>query len=275
MRSQPLEESFLGREVGLHGAVVIEVIAGQVAEDANGELDPVAAALVEGDAGDLHGRVRGARPCGLGQVTHERRRCGRGQVGLDPPAEEIVLDSAQQRRRVPGDSQDGAEQKAEGALTIRSGDSHHLETPTALDHVEPIEGRAQPAGGAPSGGKHQSGHVRGQRGRLFADDGRRPCLNRRVHEPVPVQLAAAHGHKAVTRPYGTRVFHHAAHHRIGRAQERPAQARSLQQLRPLHFGFELCHVCVASGHKRCPNRRRGPVRVLTPMRDRSSHLNLA
>ena len=48
------EDQALGRPVGLHGAVVVQVVLGEVGEDPGGEADAEGPPLVQGDGGGLH-----------------------------------------------------------------------------------------------------------------------------------------------------------------------------------------------------------------------------
>ncbi len=53
----PLKSNRLAREVILHGAVIIEVVARQVSEDSNVEGDSGDASLIESVAGDFHHKL--------------------------------------------------------------------------------------------------------------------------------------------------------------------------------------------------------------------------
>ena len=55
--ARPLEQALLGRTVGLHAAVVVEMVAGQVGEHREAEPHAVDAPLFERVRGDFHGDV--------------------------------------------------------------------------------------------------------------------------------------------------------------------------------------------------------------------------
>ena len=75
-----MEQAGLGGLVALHGAVVVEVIAGQIGERGQCNAHAVHAALLDADGGGLHGHCLGAGVAHGGQQAMHRQHIGRGQA---------------------------------------------------------------------------------------------------------------------------------------------------------------------------------------------------
>ena len=102
-RQQAVEQPRLGREVDVHGAVVVEMVLGQVGEAGRGESHAVEPALVEAVARGLHRQMVDALARQGRQILVKRHRVGRGQAGV-----------ARQARR------DDAERAEAGGLAARA-----------------------------------------------------------------------------------------------------------------------------------------------------------
>ncbi len=75
---RPGEQARLGRAVVLHGAVVVEVITGEVGEHRGVEAHAVDARLVEGVGGHFHAHALGAQLAQPRQLALQRDRIGSG-----------------------------------------------------------------------------------------------------------------------------------------------------------------------------------------------------
>ena len=137
-----MEQAGLGGLVALHGAVVVEVIAGQIGERGQCNAHAVHAALLDADGGGLHGHCLGAGVAHGGQQAMHRQHIGRGQaatqcltVGQHRPqradgAAGLVI--ATQRVRDPLDRR---------GLAVGAGDGDHGK----LGRRTVVPGIAQPA----------------------------------------------------------------------------------------------------------------------------------
>ena len=89
-----VEEQALGGEVLLHGLVVVEMVAGEVGEDGDVEVDAGSAALVERVARDFGDQFGGAAADAFGHQLEEIARLGRGVERGAHFAGDVVLDGA-------------------------------------------------------------------------------------------------------------------------------------------------------------------------------------
>ena len=103
--------------------MIIEVIAGQIAENPDGKIDSFASPLIQRDAGDFHRRMR--RPASAASARYAISFDAAGVVKLasSSPRQQIVFDRPEQRGRVPAGLQDCTQQIAERAFAIRTGDA--------------------------------------------------------------------------------------------------------------------------------------------------------
>ena len=81
-QARPLEQFFLGRRVGFHGAVVVEMVAGEIGKHGDIDANAVHPPLFDTDGTGFQGYRSGPGSAELGQVTHQRRRLGRGEAGF-------------------------------------------------------------------------------------------------------------------------------------------------------------------------------------------------
>ena len=119
------EQRRLGREIGLHGAVEVEVVLGESGEDACGvgdRVDPVQRQRVRGD---LHrDRVHPAL-AGDGEQRLQVRRLRRGPHRRHPLAGQPRLHGADHTRPQPGGGETRLEQVRDGGLAVGAGDAEH------------------------------------------------------------------------------------------------------------------------------------------------------
>ena len=126
-RPRLLEQPPLGREVGLHRLVEVEVVLGQVREHAAREADAATPAELERVRGDLH------RARAVAGVEHppegglEVDRLGRRALDLLLHPAHHALDRAEQARLAPRRLEQVADQEGGGGLAVRAGDADHLE----------------------------------------------------------------------------------------------------------------------------------------------------
>ena len=84
------EQQLLRRAVGLHAAVVLEVVARQIGEHRHAETHAVRAALMQADRGDLHRRCLRTQLAVFGQQTLQRDRIRRGVEALFQLARDLA-----------------------------------------------------------------------------------------------------------------------------------------------------------------------------------------
>ena len=82
LRQQALEQPRLGREVGVHRGVIVEMLVRQVGEAGGGELQAVEAMLVETVARRLDRKMRDALARQGREILVELHRIGRGEAGV-------------------------------------------------------------------------------------------------------------------------------------------------------------------------------------------------
>jgi hypothetical protein len=107
--------------------VEVEMVLGQVGEDAAGEADPGDAAELERVRGDLHGRraVAGVEHSPEGGL--EIDRLGRRPLDLLLYAADDALDGPQQARLAPGRLEQVPDEEGRGRLAVRARDADHVE----------------------------------------------------------------------------------------------------------------------------------------------------
>ncbi len=121
------EQPRLGRAVGVHVAVDVEVVLGQVGERAHAKAQPGHPVHRQRRARHLHDRVAAA---GIGHgskgpVEDARRR--RGVRRVDGAPAEAVADGAQHAGRRARRLEDRLEQEGDGGLAVGSGDADQLQ----------------------------------------------------------------------------------------------------------------------------------------------------
>ena len=130
-RAQP----HLGGEIVLHRAVIVEMLVGQVGEDARGEGEPVEPALVEAVRGGLHRHVGHAprRKRGQGRLQVDRPRRGQACRPSRAPAPRAPSKAPRVpmlARRAVGVEQ-VAHEPGRGGLAVGAGDADQGHAPPA------------------------------------------------------------------------------------------------------------------------------------------------
>ena len=122
-RQQLAKQDGLGREVPVHGAVVVEVVLGDVGQPRHPEPAAGHPPLIERDGGDLHGHVGGARrPASPPASVCSCRAPGRGQRRRHRLARVAVGHRADHPRPPAGRRQDRLQQVGGGGLAVGAGD---------------------------------------------------------------------------------------------------------------------------------------------------------
>ena len=122
------EKNALGVEILFHGAVVVEVIAGEIGEDRDVEWDGKHALLRERVRRDFHHGFGRTLADALCQHLVEFERFGRGvRCGQDLSGH-VIFDRADQQALATGRAQNRFEQKCAGALPVGAGDAGDRET---------------------------------------------------------------------------------------------------------------------------------------------------
>ena len=121
-----LEQDGLGVAVGLHGLVEIQVVLGQIGEDAHRVVDAVHPVQRQSVGGGLHhhmGAAGGAHP---GKQLLELQGLRRGALGGHHLVADQILVGADQAHLGPQLLfQDGLQQVSGGSLAVGAGDGHH------------------------------------------------------------------------------------------------------------------------------------------------------
>ena len=127
-----VKQPFLGAEVAVGVLVIIQVIAAEIREHGRLKNNAVAAMLVERMAGHFHNDVSGAVPTGFDEELYELNRGRRGPGRVELSSDEVILDRAQQRRRMTCFPQYVANQVACRALAVGAGDGDDVEIAVCL-----------------------------------------------------------------------------------------------------------------------------------------------
>ena len=179
----------LGGEVGFHGAVIVQVIAGKVGEDPRGEAQAVEAALVQAVGAGLHDHTGHPAPQhgGEGRLEVDRSRRGqRARGGFDRASRPIEGAQGPDAPGVARVVEQVPHQRRGGGLAVGPGDAHQREAGPRVA----VPGAAHHEGGAAAVLHHHAGH--GDAVWPLHDHGRRPPRHGVGHEAVPVGLGAAH-----------------------------------------------------------------------------------
>ena len=96
-QARPREEPLLGRRVGFHASVVIEVVTREVGEDGDIDTRAVQAPLLDADRTRLEGTGRCTLIGEAGEQTHQGGRLGGREPGLDETAGEAGAQRADHR----------------------------------------------------------------------------------------------------------------------------------------------------------------------------------
>ena len=119
----PCEQALLGRAVGLHRAVVVEMIAREIGEHREIERDRVDAALVERVRGHFHRDVARAFVAERREQTLHRDRIRRRARAFDDVADEAGAERADRRHAMARVVQRLREQVHGRGLAVGAGDA--------------------------------------------------------------------------------------------------------------------------------------------------------
>ena len=237
----PLEQRLLGGEVGLHGAVKIQVVARQIGENGGMEMQPVNPAQRQRVRGNFHGGVRAAGALQLREQPHQVQRFRRGIHGRQHAPRQMILDGADQRRGVARRPQHRIDQVRGGGLAVGSGDARQpqplvrlavkvarrqCQRLPAVLHLNPARGQSP---GGPS--------------LRFAGHRHRAARQRVLGELAPVGAAARKGKEQEARSHAPRIVIQSADVGAGKLRRdwllQPNARKYLAQSHRAHLFSEL------------------------------------
>ena len=205
-----VEEEFFGADVFGEGLVVVEVVVGDVREDAACEMQPPRALLHDGMRRTLHEAVFAPF---VGHLAHhgvQPHGVGRGVGRLDDAFADFVDDRRDQPGLVAQCPHKVVEQCHGRGLAVGAGDAYEFQF-AARVVVESGGHVGQRSRGV---GDDDVGYPVGRFGRqLLADDGRGAFCDGVGDEVVPVGLRAAGGEKTVALRHGPRIVGQGGHRR--------------------------------------------------------------
>ena len=126
-RVQAVEEQLLAAEVLREGAVVVEVVVGQVGEDGHAEFQAGDPLLFDADGTDLHEAIGAAGLHHVGEQGVEGHRIGGRIGGLAAPGPDIVGDGGEQAALVAQAAEQVVQQGHGRGLAVRSRDAHEFQ----------------------------------------------------------------------------------------------------------------------------------------------------
>ena len=118
-----IEEQTLGREILLHRAVIVEVIAGEVGKHGHIEIDACGAALVEAVAGNFRDQFGCSVRDAFGHKFKEIARLGRGVDRGPNLACDVIFDRADQHGLAGGGVQKRFGEKGRCRFAVGAGDA--------------------------------------------------------------------------------------------------------------------------------------------------------
>ena len=145
VRRHLLEQFHLGLEVVFHGMVVVQMVLGQVREDAHIEVDARHAFLVQGVGGDFHGYAAAAVFQHFLQQVFQFQRTRRGVRGGGDFLPVVVGDGADQPGAQPRLLEEGMGNVGRGGFPVCSGDADHGHVAGGVA----VPGRSHQADGQP------------------------------------------------------------------------------------------------------------------------------
>ena len=118
-----LEQDALGVEVVFQGAMVIQMVLGQIGEHGRLEGDAVHAVLMQGVGGDFHRHGAAAIRAHGGQMLLNFQGLRRGVSGRDQLAAQVVMNRAKQTAAHLGLIEQVMNQEANGGLAVGARDA--------------------------------------------------------------------------------------------------------------------------------------------------------
>lgn len=122
-----LQQLLLGGGIGLHGAVIVQMIPAQVGEDCRGKRQGRHAMLHQTVAGDLHRHQIGPLLLQGGQIGLHLDRAARGVLCFDELAEQTVAYGAHDPGLAPQQGAPIGHQQGRGAFAVGARDAHQLQ----------------------------------------------------------------------------------------------------------------------------------------------------
>ena len=124
---QTVEKELLGLDIGGEGLVVVEMVVGDVGEDAPFEMQAADALLHDGVRRHLHEAIGAARVDHFAHQRVEPDHVGRGMRRRDAPFAHTVDDRRNQSRLVTQPAEEVVEQRGDGGLAVGAGDAHQMQ----------------------------------------------------------------------------------------------------------------------------------------------------
>ena len=185
----PPEHASLGREVGLHRLVEVEVVLREIGEDPAREADPGRTPELQGVGGHLH------RAGAVARVEHSPKRrlevdrLGRRALHLLLHSPDHAFDRSEQAAAPAACLEQVADQEGGGGLAVRAGDADHFELRGRI----PVEARRNGSHGRADVVDDQLRHSQPEPALAYERD--RSALDRIGGEIVAVGPKAGHAKK--------------------------------------------------------------------------------
>ncbi len=204
---EALEEPELGREIGLDGRVIVEVVAAEIGEGGSREAHAVEPPLVEPVRGRLHGKVRHALAGEAVERLVQGDRIRRGQRAVVGTRRRDHADGAEARRLVAAGREELAREFGDGALAARARDGDDR---AGLAGKDPRCGQRQRPAGVDDGAEdHLPRKVLGPASLRHHGGG---AARQRIRDIAPAVLARARERdEDVARLHLARIEGNAAH----------------------------------------------------------------
>ncbi|UWN48962.1 hypothetical protein ASALC70_01153 [Alcanivorax sp. ALC70] len=248
------EQGHLGQQVAVHVAVVIQMVAAQIAEHRRPHRGIAQTVLVQGVGRDLHGHGVGASVTQVAQAALQGDRVRRGVAGGDLGALETQPQGTHQPAVVTQGVQGVTQEPGDAGLAVGAGHADHFQLPAGLA----METGRQLAHPTPQF-RHRDARHRGlvadrEDIALFQHHGGAGA-DRRVDETAAVHLMARHRQEQIAALHGAAVEAQGRHGQIpqGRRQglvgqqvaqgdhERPSPSKS-PAIRPSVLSGGTCRV---------------------------------
>ena len=229
---QPSNNTCLERKILFHGAVIVEVVAGQVGEDGDVEWNPINPLLLQRVRGNFHHGLGRALAQGLVQNAIQFQRFRSGVRRRQNFSGNVIFDGPDQRALAARGGKNGFEQECGRTFPVRAGDAGDGQPLGRLLVEVGAEPRQRPASVRHLG----PGYIRtGPFGRGVGNDRDRSCRDRLVDEFVPITRFAPHGDKGIARLDPARVILQAADTGVAALRK---HFRTVQEFEESHcFGF--------------------------------------
>ena len=139
---QAVEEEFLATEVFGKGLVVVQVVVGEVGEDAHRKSESAHTFLLHADGAHFHEAVLAAMVHHVLQQGVDGHRVGRGILCLQTFSVYIVGDGGKQAAGVAQAAEQVVQQRYRGGFPVGAGDAHQAQFPGRVA-IELVCGKRQ------------------------------------------------------------------------------------------------------------------------------------